>query len=330
MEKVFLGVIANASKHPEVAQSACAVLDFLYYAHFETHTDRSLHNLEDAWTRFHTDKAIFTDLGVREHFNIPKVHSMQHYLHMIRSHGTADGYNTEASERLHIDLAKHAYAASNRKDYIKQMKTWLTRRESIDLFSSYLCWAIPGYGVADDADDIDDPDVTGASAPDPDSPGDPPNLAPPATRTTSAQNTDKIIYSVASRPPLPNTTIDTVINSFHAANFPYYLWQFLKQYDILPPNFDNINTSEVKVPVFKCLNLLLPTLPEVSTSGQPIRDVVRATAAVPGKGVKKGTPAVFDTILAWKEPPPDGHLEWWSVQGGMSTAHHDYKHIPHP
>jgi hypothetical protein len=37
MEKVFLGVIANASKHPEVARSACMVLDFLYYAHFETH-----------------------------------------------------------------------------------------------------------------------------------------------------------------------------------------------------------------------------------------------------------------------------------------------------
>jgi len=96
MEKVFLGAIANASKHPEVASSACAVLNFLYYAHFETHTDKSLHKLEDAWTCFHTNKSIFTRLEIRQHFNIPKVYSMQHYLHMIRSHGTADGYTLGA------------------------------------------------------------------------------------------------------------------------------------------------------------------------------------------------------------------------------------------
>jgi hypothetical protein len=321
MEKAFLGVIANASEHPEVARSACAVLDFLYYAHFETHTDKSLRELEGAWTRFHADKAIFTKLEVRQHFNIPKVHSMQHYLHMIRSHGTADGYNTEVSERLHIDFAKHAYTASNKKDYIAQMKTWLARRESIDTFFSYLCWAIPGYGVANNTGSIDD--GADMNALDPDNEGEPPDLTcpvEPTSPTLSPHDTAKVLYSVASRPPLPNTTIDTITNSFHAPDFPYYLWQFLKQRNLLPPNFDDINTSEVKVSVFKRLNLLIPTLPEVSTSGQPIRDVVRATAAVPGKGVKKGTPAIFDTVLARKESPPDGYLEWWSTQGGTQTS----------
>ena len=50
---------------------------------------------------------------------------MQHYMEAIRSHGTADGYNTEASERLHTDYAKECYRASNKKDYIKQMTVWL-------------------------------------------------------------------------------------------------------------------------------------------------------------------------------------------------------------
>ncbi|KAK0184299.1 hypothetical protein F5146DRAFT_1006567 [Armillaria mellea] len=46
---------------------------------------------------------------------------MVHYAAMIRSHGITGGYNTEASEQLHIDFAKQAYQASNQKRYIQQM-----------------------------------------------------------------------------------------------------------------------------------------------------------------------------------------------------------------
>ena len=34
------------------------------------------------------------------------------------------GYNTESPERLHIDFAKEAYQASNKKDYVQQMHIW--------------------------------------------------------------------------------------------------------------------------------------------------------------------------------------------------------------
>ena len=59
---------------------------------------------------------------------------MMHYGEAIRSHGTADGYNTEASERLHIDYAKDGYRASNKKDYFKQMTVWLGRQEAVSRF----------------------------------------------------------------------------------------------------------------------------------------------------------------------------------------------------
>jgi hypothetical protein len=55
---------------------------------------------------------------------------MQHYVDMIRVLGTADGYNTELSERLHIDCAKLGYAASSKKEYVRQMITWVMRRVS--------------------------------------------------------------------------------------------------------------------------------------------------------------------------------------------------------
>ncbi len=154
MEKVFLGVLAGTAK-PDVIICVRAVLDFIYYSHLELHTDESLKKLEDSLHTFHAHKHIFVDDGIREHFNIPKVHSMVHYAAMIRSHGVTGGYNTEASEQLHIDFAKRAYQASNRKGYIQQMTKWLTRREAVQRFTRFLDWALEGAG-RDEVDEVED------------------------------------------------------------------------------------------------------------------------------------------------------------------------------
>jgi hypothetical protein len=45
--------------------------------------------------------------------------------------GTTDNYNTEQTERLHIDFAKDAYRATNHKDEYMQMTAWLERREKV-------------------------------------------------------------------------------------------------------------------------------------------------------------------------------------------------------
>ncbi|KAF8068597.1 hypothetical protein FPV67DRAFT_1372464, partial [Lyophyllum atratum] len=61
----------------------------------------------------------------RQHFNIGKLHNIKHYVDSIRA--LAAGFNLEATERLHIDLAKVGYRAMNKKAYIKQMTVWLQR-----------------------------------------------------------------------------------------------------------------------------------------------------------------------------------------------------------
>lgn len=66
--------------------------------------------------------------------------ALQHYLRLIKSLGTADGYNTKAPEHLHIDYAKDAYRASNKRDYVIQMVRWLCQQEAVDFFSEYLIW----------------------------------------------------------------------------------------------------------------------------------------------------------------------------------------------
>ncbi|KAG6835465.1 hypothetical protein H0H93_001234, partial [Arthromyces matolae] len=91
MEKVFLGVLANATD-PAVIRVR-GILDFIYYAQFEVHTDETLVQLDAAWVAFHENKKVFEELGAREHFNISKIHNIKHYLDSIRSLGAATGYN---------------------------------------------------------------------------------------------------------------------------------------------------------------------------------------------------------------------------------------------
>ncbi|OCH84147.1 hypothetical protein OBBRIDRAFT_808451 [Obba rivulosa] len=68
---------------------------------------------------FHEYKDVFIELGARAqpYFNIPKIHSIQHYPAMIELFGTADGFNTESPEHLHIDYAKDAYRVTSSNNY---------------------------------------------------------------------------------------------------------------------------------------------------------------------------------------------------------------------
>ncbi|KAI0764847.1 hypothetical protein C8Q74DRAFT_1370751 [Fomes fomentarius] len=159
MEKVFVGAILGTCS-AEVARAVQAVLDFIFYAHFEAHSDHSLAHLEAAWAAFHQYKYVFKEEKVCEDFNVPKLHSAGRYATSIRKLGTTDGYNTEASERLHIDYVKRSYAASNKRTYIKQMTIWLNHQEAVSHFRSFLNYAeplvasspIPSYAPEDDGD----------------------------------------------------------------------------------------------------------------------------------------------------------------------------------
>ena len=113
MEKVFLGVIAG-TVDKQVIKAVRGVVDFISYVRFEVHTEQSLEKMDRAWSAIHENKRIFLELGIRENFNIPKFHSLIHYITAICLHGTLDGYNTEYPEHLHIDFAKVPFRAGNK------------------------------------------------------------------------------------------------------------------------------------------------------------------------------------------------------------------------
>jgi hypothetical protein len=122
--------------------SVRALLDFLFLAQYPVHTDETLELLQNALNRFHENKEIFIHLGVRNNFNLPKLHFANHYVHKIKHFGTTDNFNTEYTERLHIDLAKDAYRATNRKDEYVQMTAWLERKEKIARHEQFIQWRL--------------------------------------------------------------------------------------------------------------------------------------------------------------------------------------------
>ena len=110
-------------------------------------TSKVLDALEQCLKTFHENKEVIVDLKIQEHFNIPKLHAIMHYMTFIRALGSADGYNTESPERLHIDFAKEAYHATNKRDYMEQMALWLQWHEAVWLWESYLIWIEDRLGV---------------------------------------------------------------------------------------------------------------------------------------------------------------------------------------
>jgi len=108
-----------------VVKAVCVLLDFLFLAQYECHTSDTLTCLQDSLSTFHDNKEVFVNLEVWEQFNLPKLHSLLHYVSSIRLFGTTDNYNTEQSEHLHIDFAKDAYHATNHKDGYPQITVWL-------------------------------------------------------------------------------------------------------------------------------------------------------------------------------------------------------------
>jgi hypothetical protein len=139
MARILLGCLVG--KIPAKGIRACrAILDFIYLSQYTTHDDGTLDTLRNALKAWHQNRDFFISATVRKDFNIPKFHSLLHYVESIEYFGTTDNYNTEIFERLHIDFAKNGWRASNRRDEFPQMITWLGRQEKISSFSGYLAW----------------------------------------------------------------------------------------------------------------------------------------------------------------------------------------------
>ena len=288
MEKVFLGIVAGAV-NLKVLTVARSLLDFIYYSQFQLHTSKTLEKLEKSLKTFHENKDIFIELGIRKDFNIPKLHSIQHYVEAIRYLGSADGYNSESPERLHIDFAKAAYRASNKRDYLEQMAIWLQRQEAMWLKDSYLMWLNHNLPVLLKSAGIDNGGVDEA-----DSEDDEVDQAAAVTRCdgpTIVANSGptRPIWQVAKTPPYKNLSVEQLGTQFGAEDFISQLTVYLGSHSPFPPN------SNDRFNAYRQVKIILP--PNRYLSNQTRTNRIRTTPAVPRKGRRPESSGHFDVAL---------------------------------
>ncbi|KAJ6551459.1 hypothetical protein B0H19DRAFT_950865 [Mycena capillaripes] len=305
LSKVFLGVIHDAVD-PDVVSATRHLLDFMAYAHFEVHTDESLDGMDESLKEMHRYLPIFEQLDIRDHFDISKLHNIWHTVSSIRSRGTADGYNTENTERLHIDLAKNGYRASNRRDYIRQMTRWLSRRESVHNFSRYLESAVPGYlpgrgyipSAAASAESVEDEEEEDEEE----------ELEPEVEEEEERRTT----YTIAKRPAYQNLMAADFETRFDIKDFLYYVEEFMQTSDI--PEMSPLRDTS-RFHAFKQATLHLPTFraaPSPSNATDTIHTVLPTLGSISNAGIKRPTAAKFSTVLVrvappdWKQGPLSG------------------------
>ncbi|KAF5364854.1 hypothetical protein D9757_012748 [Collybiopsis confluens] len=134
-----------------------SLFHFIQLAQLPSRDQQTLGYMKEELDLWHKHRKFFIDHGPRTDFKIPKFHSLLHFVDSIRWLGTTDNYNTESFERLHIDLAKDGWRASNRRNHFPQMMQWLSRQGKITSYNYYRSWASSvrdgGEEMGEDRDD---------------------------------------------------------------------------------------------------------------------------------------------------------------------------------
>lgn len=149
---IILGTIADlplknngsAEQAASIVRAVRALLDFAYLAQYPVQTMQTLDEMDDALICFHANKQVFINLGICTDFIINELHYLLHYRLMIERWSTADNYNTEHTERLHISFAKDAFFASNGKNEYSQMSVYVECKEKILDHDKYITWCLEG------------------------------------------------------------------------------------------------------------------------------------------------------------------------------------------
>ncbi|EIW52175.1 uncharacterized protein TRAVEDRAFT_155978 [Trametes versicolor FP-101664 SS1] len=304
LEKILLGVIAGRADS-EIQKAARGLLDFVYYAQYEVHTETTLGQMKRALDSFHRHKEAFIKHEIREHFNIPKVHSLVHYVDAIRRLGCLDGVNTETSERLHIDYAKKAYRASSRREYYTQMTTWLQRQEAIERRDSYLAWHT-GQLDEDLKAFLDDREVEQENADEEEEEA--ADEAEQQANTAEAQDEEvqalrQLMNSNVSRafqltltPTARRVTLERLASGYGAPDFLVEVNAFLSNIDH-PPRLRALTSIEIDV--YHAINVLLPANIHFANHKRICK--IRASPAIPRNRDRRPIPPHFDCGLFIQE-----------------------------
>ena len=267
MAKILLGCLIG-SIPKEGILAITAILDFIYIAQYSAHDDTTLGYLQDALDDFQRNRGYFIVVKIRKDFNIPKFHSLLHYVESIKMFGTTNNYNTEMFERLHIDFAKEAWRATNHRDEFPQMTRWLSRQEKMKQFKKHLnaqkTFSEESFHTS-----------TRTSS----------------TRTSSSQPSPTSTISIAKTPSFPQRDITLIENLHGCPDFSYYLKRYLNSLQETPQSHSYVDSRSLPFSKLDVYNMFR-FHPEGIQDDEEEKDIVKA---IPRSG--KHPNGRFDTVL---------------------------------
>lgn len=118
---------------PQMVRCLASFLEFCYLVRRDIITETTLEAIDLALARFHAERTIFEETGVRIDFNLPRQHSLGHYRRNIQLFGAPNGLCSSITESKHIKAVKEPWRRSNHFDALGQM---LVTNQRIDKLSA--------------------------------------------------------------------------------------------------------------------------------------------------------------------------------------------------
>jgi hypothetical protein len=131
MNKVYLPAIAGHVP-AKMVRAIAAFMDFCYLVRRDVLYESDLKAIDDALERFHTERVIFEDEGVRPSgFSLPRQHSLSHYRHLIEQFGAPNGLCSSITESKHIKAVKEPWRRSSNHEALGQMLLCNQRQDKL-------------------------------------------------------------------------------------------------------------------------------------------------------------------------------------------------------
>jgi hypothetical protein len=120
MAQVFLPAISGHVP-PKMVRAISAFMEFCYLVRRSQISEDTLAAIDAAVGRFHQERQIFLEVGIRENLSLPRQHSLVHYRDLIQLFGAPNGVCSSITESKHIKAVKEPWRRSSRNQPLGQM-----------------------------------------------------------------------------------------------------------------------------------------------------------------------------------------------------------------
>ncbi|KAG8783296.1 hypothetical protein FRC12_019863 [Ceratobasidium sp. 428] len=139
----YMSIVAGENR-PMLVKATKSITDFMFRAHQPELSEADLKAMDQDLCEFERAKNVF--VGTRKYLvqdeqswkRIAKLHMLTHYSCLIRQLGAPQGFNTEITERLHIECVKKPWSTTNHINATQQMVAYLQNREAWALLRAYM------------------------------------------------------------------------------------------------------------------------------------------------------------------------------------------------